>query len=163
MKKQIHSSSKISKLCDIEESPRGTNLTIGENSQIDSFVKIKPVGGSGNIEIGANCYINSGTVIYSGNGVLIKNNVLIGPNCNIVPVNHEFRSANLLIREQGFKENRGGVVIEDDVWLGANVTLMDGAVLSKGSVIAANSVVNFKTEQYGVYAGVPAKKIKMRE
>ena len=50
---------------------------------IDSFVKLKSVGGKGNIFIDEQSYINSGTVIYSGNGILIGKNVLIVANCTL--------------------------------------------------------------------------------
>ena len=64
---QIHPSAKISNLCDLEDSTRGTKIFIGENCVVDSFVKIKPAGGSGDVLIGSFCYINSGCVFYSGN------------------------------------------------------------------------------------------------
>ena len=107
-------------------------------------------------------YINSCCVFYSGNGIKIGNKVLIGPNCNIVPTNHNFDSIDLPIRNQGFQDSKGGVIIEDDVWLGANVTLLDGAIIRKGCIIAAGAVVNGPTEPFGIYAGIPAKKIKSR-
>ncbi len=158
----FHHTVKIATSSSIEVSSRGTDTIIGENSVIDDYVKIKHVGGSGDIKIGNQVYINSGCVLYSGNGIQIGNNVLIGPNCNIVPSNHNFSSDDIPIREQGFQESKGGVVIEDDVWLGAGVTLLDGTVIREGSVIAANSLVLGETERFSVYAGVPAKKIKSR-
>lgn len=158
----FHSTVKIAASSSIEVSSRGTDTIIGENSVIDDYVKIKHVGGSGDIKIGNQVYINSGCVLYSGNGIQIGNNVLIGPNCNIVPSNHNFSSDDIPIREQGFQESKGGVVIEDDVWLGAGVTLLDGTVIREGCVIAANSLVIGEAERFSVYAGVPAKKIKSR-
>jgi acetyltransferase-like isoleucine patch superfamily enzyme len=129
---------------------------------VDDFVKIKHVGGTEDIVIGEYCYINSGCVFYSGHGINIGNNVLIGPNCNIVPSNHKFDEKDQIIRLQGHMLSKGGVIIEDDVWLGAAVTVLDGAHIRKGCVIAANSVVIGETEEYSVYGGVPAKKIKDR-
>lgn len=158
----IHPTVKVGPLTSIEVSSRGTNTIIGQNSVIDDFVKIKHVGGKGNVEIGEYVYINSGTVIYSGNGVKIGNNVLIGPSCNIVPANHKFNERNILIRLQGFQPSKRGILIEDDVWLGANVTILDGSIIRKGCVIAANSLINGETEEYGIYAGNPAVKIKSR-
>ena len=113
----ISDRAKISKLAEIEDSVRGTRIEIKEGVVIDSFVKIKPVGGAGDIYIGANSYINSGVVIYSGNGIHIGENVLIASNCTLAPVNHEVQSRCKTIREQGFMPSRGGIVIEDDVWM----------------------------------------------
>ena len=66
---KIDPTAKISPLADIEESVRGTLIQIGPRTMVDSFVKIKPAGGMGELVIGADCAINSGTVISTGNGV----------------------------------------------------------------------------------------------
>jgi len=153
----------ISKLADIEESIRGTDIIIDDNVHIDSFVKIKPVGGIGNIYIGKNSYINSGSVIYSGNGVKIGENVLIAPNCTIAPVNHQFKKRELLIIQQRFQTSRGGILIEDDVWIGANSVILDGAILRKGCIIGANSLVRSEIEAYSLNFGSPARKVGYRE
>jgi len=55
------------------------------------------------------------------------------------------------------------VIIEDDVWLGANVCVNKGVIIRKGSIVGANAVVTRDTETYSINAGVPAKKIGMRE
>jgi len=162
MPNQIASSAIISKLADIEESSKGSKLIIKGGCQIDSFVKIKFTGGVADIEIGEYCYLNSGTVLYSGNGIKIGDNVLIGPNCNIVPTNHQYSDRDTPMRLQRFLPSKGGIIIEDDVWLGANVTILDGAYIKKGSIIGANSTVIGEVEGYSIYAGSPAKKIKSR-
>lgn len=59
--------------------------------------------------------------------------------------------------------NRKGIVIEDDVWLGSGVKVLDGVIIRKGCVIGANAVVTHSTEEYGIYVGVPAHKIKSRK
>ena len=162
MANYFHPSVKIAPFASIEISSRGTDTHMGANSGIDDFVKIKHIGGMGHIFIGNNVFINSCTVIYSGNGIKIGDNVLIGPNCNFVPTNHNFSNRNELINLQGFQPSKGGIVIEDNVWLGANVTVLDGAIIRSGCIIAANSLVIGETEEFGVYAGSPAKKIKSR-
>ncbi len=159
----FHHTSKISSLSSIEVSSKGTHTYIGENSVIDDFVKIKHVGGCGDIVLGDYVYINSGCVLYSGNGIKIGSHVLIGPNCSIVPVNHEFHNPNVLIRLQGFAASKGGIVIEDDVWLGANVTILDGTFIGKGALIGANSLVNGTIAPYSIYVGSPAKCVGFRK
>jgi virginiamycin A acetyltransferase len=153
---KISASAKISHLADIEDSNRGSIIEIGPNCVIDSFVKIKPVGGSGGIVIGPNSYINSGTVIYSGGGVRIGANVLIAANCTLAPVNHEYQKRELLIIEQRFMVSRGGIVIEDDVWVGSNSVILDGAILRKGCVVGAGSVVRGELPSYSISIGTPA-------
>jgi acetyltransferase-like isoleucine patch superfamily enzyme len=87
---KIDPTARVSPLADIEESVRGTLIEIGPRTVIDSFVKIKPAGGAGQVVIGADCAINSGTVIYTGNGVRIGDAVLIAANCTLAPTNHAF-------------------------------------------------------------------------
>ena len=62
----IHPEARVSPLADVEPSVRGTPIEIGPRTVIDAFVKINPAGGSGALRIGADCAINSGTVIYTG-------------------------------------------------------------------------------------------------
>ena len=159
----FHPDSKISKLASIEVSSRGTDTIIGELSVIDDFVKIKHVGGEGSIRIGNKSYINTGTVLYSGNGINIGNNVLIGPNCSLTPVNHEFNEKSVPICKQGFKKSKGGIIIEDDVWIGANVVILDGTIIRKGSIIGANSLVNSEIEEYSINYGTPCKIVRYRQ
>lgn len=153
----------VSKLADIEPSERGTRIVIEKGVMIDSFVKIKPAGGTGDIIIGRNSYINSGCVLYSGNGISIGEDVLIAANCTLAPVNHEYRSRHQSIKEQRFMESRGGIVIEDDVWIGANSVILDGAILRKGCVVGANSLVTGELEPYTIYVGSPVKKVGVRD
>lgn len=160
---KIHPTASISPLSDIEDSKKGSLISIGENVVIDSFVKIKPAGGVGNVIVGAGVYINSGCVFYTGNGISIGENVLIAANCTFAPTSHEYKDRAKLIREQGFLTSRGGIIIEDDVWIGANSVLLDGTILRKGCVVGAGSIVNSEIAPYTVNVGTPLKLIRSRE
>ena len=153
----------ISRLADIEDSVRGSRIEICAGVSIDSFVKIKPAGGTGDVVIGRNSYINSGVVIYTGNGVTIGEDVLIAANCTLAPVNHAFRSRHKKIVEQRFEASRGGIRIEDDVWIGANCVILDGAVLRRGCVVGANSLVDGELEEYSINFGTPCRRVGFRE
>lgn len=158
----IHPGARVSALADIEDSVRGTRIEIGDGVMIDAFVKIKPVGGSGDVVIGAHSAINSGCVLYSGNGIRIGTNVLVAANCTFAPVNHEYRQRDKPIRQQGFRPSKGGIVVGDDVWLGANCILLDGCVIGDGCVVGAGSVVRGRLEPYGIYGGNPLAKLGER-
>lgn len=160
---EMHPSARVSALADIEDSVRGTRIVIGEKVAIDAFVKIKPAGGSGDVVIGPSCVINSGCVIYTGNGVRLGAGVAVAANCTFAPTNHEFRRRDVPIREQGFRPGKGGIVIGDDVWIGANCVLLDGCVVGDGCVVAAGSVVRGVLDAYGIYGGNPLRKLGMRE
>lgn len=159
---KISDTAQVSPLAHVEESKRKTSIVIEDHVFIDSFVRIRPVGGSGNVRIGKNSFINSGTVIFSGNGIEIGEWVLIAPNCTLAPTNHAYTSRELTIRHQGFLPSKGGIVIEDDVWIGANTVILDGAVLRKGCVIGAGSLVRGEVEAYSIQSGNPLRKLGMR-
>jgi virginiamycin A acetyltransferase len=159
----ISPTARVSPLSDIEDSRRGTRIEVGDDTVIDSFVKIKPAGGDGDVVIGASSYINSGTVIYSGNGVRIGKGVLIAANCTFAPVNHEYSSRQRTILSQRFRPSKGGIVVEDDVWIGANCVLLDGTRVKQGAVIGAGSILSGIFDEYGVYGGVPPRLIKYRQ
>jgi len=158
----ISESAFISEDARIFPSCRGTKIVIGENTQIFEFVVIRAVGGKGDIVIGEYCYINPHCALYSGNGINISNNVLVAPGTSIVATNHSIVRKDVLIRQQGFAPSRGGVVIEDDVWIGANCVLLDGTYIERGAVIAAGSIVNRRIPEYSLWGGVPIKFIKNR-
>jgi len=162
MTSKIHSTANISSLADIEHSIIEEYLEIGSGSTVDSFVKFKPAGGTGKIIIGNNCYINSGCVFYSGNGIAIGNDVLIASNCTLAPTNHSFEKLDQPILTQRFQPSRGGIVIQDNVWIGANCVILDGAFIETGCVVAAGSLVRQRLKTDGVYAGTPARLIRKR-
>lgn len=153
----IAPTARISRLADIEDSVRGSRIVIDDDVAIDAFVKIKPAGGSGDLLIGFGSVINSGCVLYTGNGIRIGRNVLIAANCTLAPANHEFADPDRPIRAQGFQPNRGGIVIGDDVWIGANTVLVDGACIGDGAVIGAASLVRGSLPPFCLAFGVPAE------
>lgn len=159
----IATTAHISSMADIETSSRNSSLSVGENTTIDSFVKIKFAGGEGNIEIGSHGYVNSGVVIYSGNGVKIGDYVSIAANCTFAPVNHAYQCKDRTIQQQRFLPSRGGIIIGNDVWVGANTVILDGSVIPDGCVIGAASLVRGTLEAYGIYVGNPLKKIGTRQ
>lgn len=153
----------ISQLADLEDSVRGTKIIIKSGVHIDSFVKIKPAGGTGDVIVGRNSHINSGCVLYTGNGITIGENVLIAANCTLAPTNHAFLDREKLIKDQGFTPSRGGIIIEDDVWIGANSVILDGARIRIGAVIGACSLVNREIEPYSINFGTPLRLIGHRK
>ena len=165
---RIAKSAKISRFADVEDSVRGSEIVIGEHVTIDSFVKIKPAGGSGNVVIGDFTVINPGVAIYSGNGVTIGKYVMIAANCVLSATSHEFLDKDVPVMRQGFvplsKKGRPlpGIVIEDDVWIGANCVIHEGARLRRGAVIAAGSTLKGEFEEFGIYAHNPLKCIGYR-
>lgn len=140
-------------------------VTIGNATNIDDYTTIQTTSvlnevGEG-LVIGNNCGIGSFSFIGCQGGVYIGNDVIIGPSLKIFTENHNYDNPNVLIRLQG--TNRNSVVIEDNVWIGANVTILAGIRINKGAVIAAGSIVTKDVQQSALVAGVPAKYIRKIE
>ena len=102
-------------------------------------------------------------MIYTGNGISIGSGVLIAANCTFAASNHAYSRKDVPVAQQRFMESRGGILIEDDVWIGANCVVLDGTVIRTGAVIAAGSLVRGEVPPYTVQAGNPLKQIGKRE
>ena len=86
--------------------------------------------------------------------------MLIATQCVIISADHIFDNPNELIRKQG--EVREKIIIEDDVWLGAQVKVLKGVTIGKGAVVGAGAVVNKDIPPYTIAVGVPARVVKKR-
>jgi acetyltransferase-like isoleucine patch superfamily enzyme len=159
---EIHPTAWISPDARIHASERGSRIVIGPRSCIYDFVVIRAVGGSGDILIGEDCHINPHSTLYSGSGIRLGNHVLVGPSCSIVPANHSIERIDIPIREQGFMPSKGGVVVEDDVWLGVQCVLLDGTYIERGAVIGAGSLVAGRIRGNAVWGGNPCRLIRAR-
>jgi serine acetyltransferase len=136
----------------------GKKIVIGTNFSTNGIVMLYSDGGE--IRIGDYNSYNSNVFIgASGGKIIIGNNVLIGPNSVLRSSDHKF-DKDQLIKNQGHVS--GKIIIEDDVWIGANVVILKNVIIRKGSVIGAGSVVTKSTEEYSINVGVPAKKISER-
>lgn len=90
--------------------------------------------------------------------VNIGNHVNLAQNVTVTGLNHNYQDVKKMIDEQGV--NTQPVVIEDDVWVGANSVILPGVTLGKHCVVAAGSVVSHSVPSYSICAGCPAKVIK---
>lgn len=138
--------------------PKGM-IEIENEVKIKDYVKL--ITYEGFISIGNNSTINSYSIIYGNGGVKIGANVMIAAHCVIVSSNHNFSQLDIPMNKQGLTSK--GIVIKDNVWIGAGVKILDGVVIGTGSVIAAGSVVNKDVGDYSIVGGVPAKLIKIVE
>ena len=110
------------------------------------------------IKIGRDCLIGEYNVIRGQGGVSIGDRVYTSPFTQIIAVNHVFDDPQRPFVEQGITAE--GIIIEDDVWLGAGVIVTDGVRIGQGAVIAAGAVVTKDVPAHTVVAGVPAREIK---
>ena len=167
----IHSSVKILPNATIENLSQCSNLiTIKKDSVIRGELLI--FAHAGEILIGEECYVGESTRIWSSASINIGNRVYISHNVNIHDTNSH--SIDSYIRHQHFlsimstghpKEDifdiqSSPVIIEDDVWIGFNSTILKGVKIGRGSVIAACSVVTKDVLPNAIVAGNPARPIK---
>lgn len=139
--------------------PATGSISIGRATKIEHGAILD--ANKGHIRLGERCSVNPYTILYGATGgLVIGNDVRIATHVVIIPENHAFDRLDIPIRKQGCKST--GIVIEDNVWIGAHCTILDGARIASGCVIAAGSVVRGHTEPNGVYAGVPARLVKSR-
>lgn len=114
--------------------------------------------------MGEGSYSNPGVVASAASAapVIIGKNVSIAPNvCFITqsePNNSHILKNNKYVSKYLIKKN--SIVVEDDAWIGANVTILPGIHIGKGAIVGAGAVVITDVEEFSVYAGIPAKKIR---
>lgn len=139
-------------------SERNGSIRIGDGTKIGTMSIVEDRGG--HVTIGKNTAINSFSVLYGHGGLTIGDNVIAATHLVIVPSEHNFGDPDRPIAEQG--ETKRGVVIEDSVWIGAGVTILDGVTIGEGSVIGAGAVVTKGIPPRSVAVGIPARVIRQR-
>jgi len=131
---------------------RGKNLSLARNGVI-----IRPE----EISFGENVFISNGFKI-SANNLTFGNNILIGPNLTIECTDHKYHKLGQTIYANRHNKIKGFVTIEDDVWIGANVTILKNVVIGEGSVVGACSLVSKDIRPYTINVGIPTRVLKFR-
>lgn len=139
-------------------------VRLGDNVNVGPYTTIQASGVLTKLGTGCNMGDNSAIGGYSfigcGGGVAIGDNVIMGQYISFHSENHIFDRTDVTIRSQGV--TRTGIVIEDDCWVGAKATFLDGCHVGRGCVVAAGSVVRGKIPPYSVIGGVPARVLRSR-
>jgi acetyltransferase-like isoleucine patch superfamily enzyme len=136
----------------------GGCIVVGQDTRLDIGVVLRAYGGI--ISIGDHCSVNPYCVLHGKGGLKIGNGVRIASHTVIVASNHKFEDVGEFIHRQG--DVSDGITIENDVWIGAGVKILDGVTVRRGTVVGAGAVVTRSTEAWSVVAGVPARQIASR-
>lgn len=119
--------------------------------------------GKGNISCGKDSYIGS----YSTIQAFDNYNVIIGDNCSIshnVRIYTSSHKADQNLNNKNIKERKSGdVIINNGVWIGANVFINPGVTIGENTIIGSNSVVTKNMEPHAIYGGIPAKLIRYKD
>jgi acetyltransferase-like isoleucine patch superfamily enzyme len=109
------------------------------------------------IFIGKNVFINHGCSFLDLGGITIEDDVMIGPQVNIITENH-------LVDPKSRKSlELNSVTIKRNAWIGANATILPGVIIGENSIVAAGAVVTKDVPDNTIVGGVPAKLIKKIE
>lgn len=132
-------------------------LKIGKNVNIErkaNFGSGRGIIIGDNSGLGSHCLVPSNTII--------GNNVMMGPNCCILPHNHRFDRIDIPMCEQGFSEKKQ-TTIDDDVWIGRDVTMTPGRHIARGTIIGACCLLTKDFPEFSIIGGNPSKLIKSRK
>ena len=136
------------------DTPPYRKFSLGDYSVIESFACIN--NAVGDVMIGDHTRIGLHNTIIGP--VIIGSHVNLAQGITITALNHNFENSKKRIDEQGVSTS--AVVIEDDIWIGANAVVLPGVTIGHHSVVAAGAVVTKDVPPHSLVAGVPAKVIK---
>lgn len=131
----------------------GTDVYIGRNTTIDCLR-------GATLVIGDRVTLTEGTFISVAERVQIGEDCLVGEYCSIRDANHSISRTDLPIAEQPMEAS--AIVLSPNVWIGRGCAILAGCRIEAGVVVGANSVVTRLLTENGIYAGAPAKLIRMR-
>ncbi len=137
----------------------GNGVSIGEGTWIKCTGSLRAIGKG--IKVGNNVGMGERCHYGCAGGIEIGANTIMGIYVTMHSENHVFTDTTLPIRSQGV--TRQGIKIGRDCWIGAKVTILDGAVIGNGCVVAAGAVVRGSFPDNCVIGGVPARILKYRE
>jgi acetyltransferase-like isoleucine patch superfamily enzyme len=137
-------------------------ITLGPGVHLYRWTILELGEGRGSIHIGANTHVQAGCTLnaYIGS-VSLGADCMIGAHCAFIPYQHGFADLGRPMRAQTMT-SRGDVVLEDDVWLGTNVSVQDGVRIGRGAIVGAGAVVTHDLPPNAIAGGVPARVLRMR-
>ncbi len=136
----------------------GKNVSFGLNTTMMASGSLQEIGKG--ITIGDNVGLGTHGFYGGAGGLEIGNDTIFGNYVSVHPENHNYSKKDVPIRLQGV--NHRGIVIGDNCWIGAKVTILDGTVIGSGCIVAAGAVVRGIFPNNVIIGGIPAKIIKER-
>jgi acetyltransferase-like isoleucine patch superfamily enzyme len=157
-------------------------IRLGDGVTVDDLVLLDAKGtGNRGIDVGRGVFLGRGTIlsckdgditigdhgnfgfhceVFSGSSVVVGRHGLFAAQAYLVGGGHQFDSPGVAVIEQ--PRSSRGIVLGDDVWLGAGVKVLDGVRIGSHVVVGANAVVNSDLPEGAIAAGVPARVLRSR-
>ena len=136
------------------DTPPYRKFWLGDYSVVESFACIN--NAVGDVIIGDHTRIGLHNTIIGP--VTIGSHVNLAQGITITALNHNFYDSEKRIDQQGISTKE--VVLEDDIWVGANAVILPGVTIGKHAVVAAGAIVTKDVPPHSLVAGVPAKVIR---
>jgi acetyltransferase-like isoleucine patch superfamily enzyme len=137
----------------------GAAIVLAEDADIRSYALLHAYGGS--IRVGRRSCVNHYCFVNGAGGVELGDDVMLGTHTVILSSEHSFDDVTVPMGRQPSRFRP--VVIEDDVYIGAHVTVLAGVRIGTGAIVAAGAVVTRDVPPYAIVGGVPAKQIGSRK
>lgn len=138
------------------------NISIGNNVRIDDFCIL-----SGCIEICNYVHIAAYTSLFAGTiGIIMKDFSCLSSRCAVYAISDDYSGNSLtnpMVPDQYRKVQESQVVLEKHVLVGTGSTILPGVTVGEGSSVGAMSLINKSLDAWGMYVGIPCKKIRDRE
>ncbi len=136
-------------------------VSLGSNCTIehDCYFKYDGIWAPGpRLIVGDHVFLGAGCEFDFKRGITVGSHCLIASGCYFIDHDHQTTRRDLPMGQQ-----TGGpeapVVLENDVWVGANVVILKGVTIGRGAIVAAGAVVTDSIPPYEIWGGVPARKI----
>ncbi|HHW59577.1 MAG: acyltransferase [Bacteroidales bacterium] len=136
-------------------------ITIGNNVRIDDFCIL-----SGNITLGSNIHISAYVALYGSKGIILENYTGISPRCTLFSAMDDFSGKYLIgpIHPRELTNVTGGkIILKQYSQIGAHCVIFPNVTIGEGSVVGTCSLITKSLDDWGIYAGIPAKWIKPRD
>lgn len=137
------------------------DMNIGNNVRIDDFCIL-----SGKIEIGNYVHIAAGVMLFAGDeGIILEDFTGISSRCAVYAVSDDYSGeamTNPTVPDKYRKREGGKVVFQKHSLIGSGCTVLPDVIIGQGTSVGSMSLVNKSLDAWGVYIGIPCKRIKER-
>ncbi|MCX5814635.1 MAG: acyltransferase [Proteobacteria bacterium] len=142
------------------------NVSIGENTRIDDFTIIVASAPANDVQIGSHVHIASHCYLAGSDGIIMEDFTTLAPGVKLFSGSDDYlgnKLTNPTVPRKYIGGKSGTVVLKRHVIIGAGSIILPGCIIETGSSVGSLSLVTKSLEPWGVYSGIPVKRIKERK